>query len=262
MAKLLLKHRSKGIFNPAFIDFASRRDNGNPLRNKRKQRQDRLSPIFLPDSIPRLIHLFPGNNKRDHTHPRKLVSFSHFRIAVAGSDHHLSLGIDLVKSLFVHFKKTVHLCSQLNLSLACPGCAHITKTLLLAFKCRLFSASSLAELPKNLSTLILVEHPFLRLPDVKILFPHTEQHRNILLCHDVTFLKNRALCLAFDNLCNIMAQDTSNGIFCTDYFHVLSLSSLNSYYFTKPYYFQKHNDWYKYSRRTFLCKENPPFAVL
>ena len=64
-----------------------------------------------------------------------------------------------------------------------------------------------------------MKHPFLFFPHIQMLFSNGKENRNIVLCHYMSFSKNRIFYYPRDDLRNIMAKHTAHCILGLDQFH-------------------------------------------
>ena len=127
-----------------------------------------------------------------------------------GSKHDLPHSVDCIQFRPVDLQQAVCFRRQLDLAL---------------FRLRCFHIAALTHLTQHLCRIIFMEHPFLLLPHIQMLFPHGEQDRDVLFRDDMPFPEYRVLHHARDDLGNVMAEHAADCIFCSDQFHFISSSS-------------------------------------
>ena len=72
------------------------------------------------------------------------------------------------------------------------------------------------ELAENAGGIIFMHHVLIDFPDVDRILSDRKQDRDIFLRDDMSLTEYGILGHAPDDLCNIMAQDLSDSIFCFD----------------------------------------------
>ena len=75
---------------------------------------------------------------------------------------------------------------------------------------------------QNLRCYIFMPHRVILFPYIQMLFSNREQYRNILLRYHMPFSENCVFYNAGNDLCNVMAEYTSDRFFCLDQFHIFS----------------------------------------
>ena len=155
------------------------------------------------------MELFFLDNERDNAHARKLVAFAHGRAALARGDHHLVLAIHGDKARGIDQKHAVTGGLELDLALFHAAADHILLP---------------AEGQKPLRRVVFVHHAACHLPDVEMLLSHAEQHRNVLLRHNMALAEARVLILVLDDLRHVVAEHMAHRVLGFDKSHFFSTS--------------------------------------
>ncbi len=80
----------------------------------------------------------------------------------------------------------------------------------------------LAEAAQDLGALVLMEHRIVLFPDVDVLLPDAEKHRNIFLRDHMTFAEHGVLRDAADNLRHVVAEHLPHRVLGSDQLHHVS----------------------------------------
>ena len=128
---------------------------------------------------------------------------------MARGNHDVRQVVERVHARNVHREHAVFGCKKLNLALFDLAATHM-----FAF----------AKPREAIRRFVFVKGVFVHFPNVEVVFPHGEQHRNVLFGDDMSFSKLRVLAFPGNDARQVMAKHVAYGIFCVDELHTRILS--------------------------------------
>ena len=203
--ELALNDRREAVRDPSLCDLAAGRDDRRRAPDKRAYRQQRRAACRLL-SLPQL---FLSDDERNDTCSGELVARMHRTAAAPRRDHQLVNAVDREEPGAVHEEHALDRAFQLDFSFLCLAPCHV------------FPAAQRRE---TLCRVVFVHHARLHLPDEQVFLAHGEQHRDVLLGHNMALAEARSLAHAGNDLRHVMTQHMTDRILGSDTFHMLSTS--------------------------------------
>ncbi len=145
--------------------------------------------------------LFILNDQGNDPRAAELVARADGEIVVPGGNHDLVEQVDGVQPLHIHAEQAVDLSPELDLALFDFAFGHVRVP---------------AERGEPRGGVIFMHHAGRHFPDIQMLLAHGEQHRDVLLGHDMSLAELRALELPRYDAGQIVAQHVADGIFGGD----------------------------------------------
>ncbi len=170
------------------------------------KRQDRSAACCLTDTCRQIVHFLLLDHERDDPRPGKLVALSDRCVSMPRGDHHLGCPVDQPQRSRINLEQAVTVSRQLDLPFLWLARAHMRAD---------------CQIPQDGSRLIFMEHAFLLLPDIEILLPDAQKHRDIFLCNDMPLAECGTLECSRNDLRHIVAQHRTFRIDCPDQLHLI-----------------------------------------